>query len=236
MTIYALPGFLGLQSDWTELEKEFCTYKVISIDPYQIAQPEQSLDKWAQEFIKTIEPSEQKSIFLGYSMGARLGMHALLENSNLFKALVLISGNPGLKTKEEKERRSSIDHTWAERFQKDPWESLMPAWNNQSIFSTTTMMPRYEKDHCRKQLSSTLIHWSLANQRDFSTIIEQVSLPILWVVGELDKTYSNRAKTIKFSHPLSEVHIIPSSFHRVPWEQPQEFYTVLSQFLHRLET
>jgi 2-succinyl-6-hydroxy-2,4-cyclohexadiene-1-carboxylate synthase len=236
MTIYALPGFLGLQSDWAELEKEFSSHNVIPIDPYQIAEPEQSLNKWAQEFVKTIELPKQKPIFLGYSMGARLGMHVLLENSHLFKALVLISGNPGLKTKQEKERRSSLDHTWAERFQKDPWEPLMHAWNSQPIFSTTTKMPRYEKDHCRKQLSSTLVHWSIANQRDFFPIIEQASLPILWIAGELDKAYSHKAKSIKFSHPLSEARIISSSFHRVPWEQPQEFYAVLSQFLHRLET
>ncbi|MGL5263601.1 MAG: alpha/beta fold hydrolase [Candidatus Rhabdochlamydia sp.] len=234
MTIYALPGFLGLQSDWAGLEKEFSTYKVISIDPYQIAKPEQSLDKWAQKFIETIEPSKQKPIFVGYSMGARLGMHALLENSRLFKALVLISGNLGLKTKQEKKKRLVSDHIWAERFQKEPWESLMHSWNSQPLFSATTM-PRYEKDHCRKQLSSTLIHWSLANQRDFFPIIKQASLPVLWVVGELDKTYSHIAKTMKFSHPLSEVRIIPSSFHRVPWEQSQEFYAVLAQFLHRLE-
>lgn len=231
MTIYALPGFLGLRSDWAELKKEFSSHNVIPIDPYQVAQPEQSLDKWAQEFIKTME---QKPIFLGYSMGARLGMHALLENSHLFKAMVLISGNPGLKTQKEKEKRLASDHAWAERFQKEPWESLMHSWNNLPIFSATSM-PRYEKDYCRNQLSSALIHWSLAKQRDFSSIIQQASLPILWIVGELDEAYSNRAKTLKFSHPLSEIRIIPSSFHRVPWEQPQEFYAVLSQFLHRLE-
>lgn len=231
ISIYALPGFLGLQSDWTALKKEFSSYNVIPIDPYQIAQPEQSLRNWAQEFKKTIP---QKSIFLGYSMGARLGMHTFLENRNLFKAMVLISGSPGLKTPEEKERRLALDRIWAERFQKEPWESLIHSWNSLSIFSATSI-PRYEKDYCRSQLSSTLVNWSLAQQIDFSTMIEQASLPILWIVGERDKSYSSLGKTMKFSHPLSEVRIITSSFHRVPWEQPQNFYTILSQFLHRIE-
>lgn len=74
---------------------------VIAIDPYQITQPEQGLYKWAQEFNKIL-PKE--SILLGYSMGARLCMHTLL--GNLPKALILISGNPGLKTQLEKKSAS----------------------------------------------------------------------------------------------------------------------------------
>jgi pimeloyl-ACP methyl ester carboxylesterase len=69
----------------------------IAIDPYQIAQPEQGFLKWAQEFNKAL-PKEP--ILLGYSMGARLCMHALLESCP--KALILISSHPGLKTQLEK--------------------------------------------------------------------------------------------------------------------------------------
>ncbi len=220
-SIYALPGFLGLQSDWSAFEEELC---LTPVDPYQFAKPEKGLNKWAQEFSKMLKKIKEPPILLGYSMGARLCMHALLENSNLPKALILISGNPGLKTQEERKKRLMLDYSWAERFQKEPWESLMRSWNSRPVFSAASI-PRYEKDYCRNTLSYALINWSLARQVDFSALIEQASFPILWITGELDKGYSDIAKTIKFSHPLSEVRIVPSSFHRVPWEQPNiRFY------------
>lgn len=223
--IYALPGFLGLPSDWSALKKEVPS--VIAIDPYQIAQPEQGLCTWAREFHKIL-PKEP--ILLGYSMGARLSMHVLLEN--LPKALILISGNPGLKTQLEKKKRLSSDLRWAKRFQKELWESLMHEWNNRSVFSIAPLV-RHEKDYCRNTLSSALNHWSLARQIDFSTILEQAPIPILWITGELDKAYSKRS--MKFSHPLSQSWIVPSSGHRVPWEQPKAFLKILYQFLKSVE-
>ena len=229
--IYALPGFLGLPSDWTELKKNFSSRTVVSIDPYQIAKPEQGLRNWAQKFVKTIE---KKPILLGYSMGARLGMHALLENSSLFKAMVFVSGNPGLKTQEEKQKRLHLDHTWAERFLKEPWDSLMRSWNSLPLFVKSPIF-RQEKDYCRKQLSSTLIHWSVARQTDFSTILEQTSLPILWVAGALDKAYSDSARAMRFSNPLSEIQIVPSASHRVPWEKPEKFHAILHRFLESIK-
>lgn len=219
--IYALPGFLGLPSDWLALKKEISS--LIPINPYEIAQPKQGLYKWAQEFHQIL-PKEP--ILLGYSMGARLCMHVLLESFP--KALILISGNPGLKTQLEKKKRLRSDLRWAKRFQKEAWEPLMHKWNNRSVFSTAPLI-RYEKDYCRNILSSTLNHWSLAQQIDFSTIIEQAPIPILWITGKLDKTYSK--KSIKFSHPLSQSWVIPSSGHRVPWEQPKAFLQILYSFL-----
>ena len=222
--IYALPGFLGLPSDWSALKKEL---PLTPIDPYQIAQPEQGLHKWAQEFSKILPKS---SILLGYSMGARLSMHILLES--LPKALVLISGNPGLKTLVEKKKRLRLDLSWAKRFQEDPWEFLMHSWNNRSVFSAAPLV-RYEKDYCRKILSSTLKHWSLAHQIDFSTILEEAPIPILWITGKLDESYSK--KPMKFSHPLSQIWVVPFSGHRVPWEQPKIFLKILHQFLRSIE-
>lgn len=222
--IYALPGFLGLPSDWSALQKEIPS--IIAIDPYQIAQPEQGLHKWAQEFNKILP---KKPILLGYSMGARLCMHTLLENSP--KALILISGNTGLKTQAEKKKRLNLDLRWAKHFQKEPWESLMNRWNKRSVFSAAPLI-RYEKDYCRNILSSTLNHWSLAHQIDFLTILEQAPIPILWITGYLDEAYSK--KSIKFSHPLSQSWVIHSSGHRVPWEQPKVFLKILHQFLDRL--
>ena len=222
--IYALPGFLGLQSDWSALKKEI---SLTPIDPYQITQPEQGLHKWAQEFNKTL-PKEP--ILLGYSMGARLSMHTLLESFP--KALILISCNPGLKTQEEKKKRLTLDYNWAERFQKESWESLMRSWNNRSVFSAAPLI-RYEKDYCRNTLSSALKSWSLAHQIDFSKILEQAPIPILWITGKLDEAYSK--KPMKFSHPLSQSWIVPFSGHRVPWEQPKAFVKILLQFLRSIE-
>ncbi|MDR2540165.1 MAG: alpha/beta hydrolase [Chlamydiales bacterium] len=108
----------------------------------------------------------------------------------------------------------------------------MHRWNNRSIFSATPLI-RYEKDYCRNILSSTLNHWSLARQIDFSTILEQVPIPILWITGRLDKAYAK--KSMKFSHSLSQSWIVPSSGHRVPWEQPKAFFKILHSFLKSVD-
>ncbi|NGX42603.1 MAG: 2-succinyl-6-hydroxy-2,4-cyclohexadiene-1-carboxylate synthase [Chlamydiae bacterium] len=224
---HVLHGFLGVPDDWAFLEK----WNRIDLFDEKSFLPRKGLLPWARAFNSSVADSDQKNIIMGYSLGGRLALHALVDRPGLWDAAVIISAHPGLKNQEEKEERLRSDEKWANRFLTESWGSLMEEWNAQSVFSGKSLLPlRDEKNYSRTTLAEVLTGWSLGRQEDLRSKIEKLSIPVLWVVGEWDRKFVSIAKELKFSHPNSKVWIASEAGHRVPWQQTNAFSQELKTF------
>lgn len=197
--LYALHGFLGTPSDWKDVD--------VALDLYSNIIP---FWDWAKAFNETVN----KGFLVGYSMGGRLALHALVNNPEKWIGAVIISAQPGGLNP----LRVHQDKQWAEKFLNDPWDSLMKEWNKQSIFQKDPPLVRYEANYSREKLSECLHIWSLGLQEDLRESISQLPMPILWVTGEHDLKYQEIAKSVHFSHPESQHYIAPDCGHRVPFQ------------------
>lgn len=229
--MYALHGFLGLSRDWASLLPH-----AQAVSLFDIAQPSETIGpwQWAEQFNKRVSIDSSRPNFLvAYSLGGRLAMHALLSNPGLWQGAILISSNPGFEA-QVKPARLRDDIIWANRFITESWDSLIQAWNQQQIFGGFSGLQRKESDFSRKLLSDTLRYWSLGQQDLLTPQLQELDLPILWISGENDVTYTTRAKQMLFSHPKSRVWVAPNAAHRVPWQQPVKFLNQMQQFLGEL--
>jgi len=215
--IYALHGFLGNSSHWDSFR-----LPLKAIDIFDI--PENSMNAWARAFNQRITTTN--NILLGYSMGGRLSLHALINNPKQWKAAILVSTHPGLQM--EKRERLEKDAIWLKRFSEEDFESVIQDWNQQPIFSTSTFVPKH---YSKEKLVKSLHHWSLGNQEDLREAISRLKVPILWIVGARDQKYVDLSKTITLSHPQSKIWIAANAAHRVPWEVKKEFETEVNIFL-----
>lgn len=237
--VFSLPGFLGMPSDWKGVLAGMRDIWHIPCDFYDetFTHPQEGFWAWGRSFNKFIEekygPSNayQSNILLGYSLGGRLGMHALVDNPSLWRSSVLVSTHPGLDWHNEKVLRRQRDHDWAKRFASDSWESVMRTWNEQPIFKHDKhSFIRNEKDYNRSLLTSTLTSWSLSAQDNLRLAMQKLYLPVFWIAGENDERFTYIAKFMRLHHPASRVWIVPSSGHRVPWNQYELFNQELNQF------
>ncbi len=240
IVIWALPGFLGLPSDWDVLQLP-CTessttvrVKAINIMQFNIL----SLGDWASQFNSLVHAQcidqnyTQKNLLLGYSLGGRLALHALLDMPKLWDGAIIISSHPGLSNESEQAARIKSDEHWAQRFLTESWSSLMDDWNNQKIFAGAPFsFQRHEKNYQRSQLADLLKYCSLGKQKDLRSQIAELCQPILWITGEDDKHCSAIARTIKFNNMLSNIIKMPQAGHRAPWQQPQLFCDILNKWL-----
>jgi 2-succinyl-6-hydroxy-2,4-cyclohexadiene-1-carboxylate synthase len=227
---YALHGFLGLPDDWNQVMPD-----ANAVDILASSSPSDKigLDEWAEKFNAAIAKKSENNILIGYSLGGRLAMHALIKNPSLWKGAILVSTHPGLKTNQERQKRLIQDEIWAKRFEVEPWDTLMTAWNAQQIFSSNTMN-RLEHNYSRGFLANILRFWSLGHQHDLSQQLKELPIPILWIAGEKDMQYSEQAHGLSFSNPDSEVWIAPNSGHRVPWICPNVFREKVNKFIHTI--
>lgn len=233
LEIHAIHGFLGLPTDWD-------IFNLPHLHAYDLTDPaiepsSAGFWEWAKRFNEHSSPKD--GILLGYSLGGRLCMHALLENPTKWNAAIIVSSHTGFKTEKEKIARIQADEVWAKRFENEPWEQILQTWNAQSVFGGVDFpLVRPEHQFPREKRGHLLRVCSRGYQDDLSTAIENSSLPILWICGKLDTTFQAAAKELRFAHPLSEVHIVEGAAHRVPWEQPEKFLKLTQSFISEVSS
>lgn len=226
-SLWALPGFLGLPSDWDFLKINQTVGVDLSLFPLT------GLHDWAKCFNKHALLNKSKpAVLMGYSLGGRLALHALLDATECWDAAIIISTHSGLKTEDERKKRLLHDQEWAVRFISEDWRNLMTSWHSQKIFNGDSFhFERFEKDFRRSFLKEALTHASLGNQDDLKCRIADLPMPLLWITGENDHKFSEIADNLDFSNPLSRHIVIANSGHRVPWEEPDLFKQHVQNFI-----
>lgn len=234
MNLYALHGFLGAVSDWDFVAGALPECIVHKVDLWKDA--DKSLNQWALSFNSAVEPIPGKRLCIGYSMGARLGLHAVCSRPDLWDGAVFISGHPGLESSDLKQDRLESDRKWAAKVLADPWPQLLTDWEGQAVFQGTgNTFVRIEADFSREALSQALLNWSLGMQDCFLATIKELTIPILWIAGAKDEKFLQLAQRVVLSHPKSKVMIASDAGHRVPWQIPEKFIDALRAFIFTIE-
>jgi 2-succinyl-6-hydroxy-2,4-cyclohexadiene-1-carboxylate synthase len=206
MTITALHGFLGLPTDFNFLRDEFdlVTPPLDAIPPVG-------------------------DVLLGYSLGGRLALHALLSGARYRKA-VIVSAGLGIEGDQARAARRAADEVWAQRFEDDPWDELLRDWNAQAVFGGHALA-RDERAYSRAALAHALRAWSPAALPPVQARLRELDLPILWITGARDVKYAAEGERAVALLPQGELAVIADAGHRVPWEAPQEFRERLRAFV-----
>ena len=205
MVLTALHGFLGLPTDWDFLREA----------GFDLVTPS----------LEAIPP--RGDVLLGYSMGGRLALHALLGGAE-YRRAVIVSAGLGVEDRVAREERQRLDDRWARKFERDPWPRLMAEWNAQPVFGGH-VVKRNEDDFDRRELARQLREWSPGVLPAVTWRLREIAIPILWIAGERDAKYVEEAKRAVSLLPNADLWICDGAGHRVPWENP-------AAFIERLET
>jgi len=177
------------------------------------------------DFVRDIEIEAR--VLVGYSMGGRLALQALLTEAAFDRAVII---SAGLNLEEGREERRVRDESWAKRFESDAWEEVMRDWNAQPVFGGHAI-ERFERDYDRRELARQLRENSPGVLPPLAPRIHEIAIPLLWVVGERDATYVATGKRAVNLLPDADLWICPNAGHRVPWEQPEAFADRLREFV-----
>jgi 2-succinyl-6-hydroxy-2,4-cyclohexadiene-1-carboxylate synthase len=209
--IWCLHGFLGRGGDWDFLRDAGFEVRAPSL--------------FSGDSLEDLRPSPN-DIVLGYSMGARLALPLIARwGAGAIAGAVLVSA--GITYPEP--GRRELDETWARRFESEPWDSVVEAWNAQQVFGgRKNPLMRSEADFDRSALAKALRDWSPAV---LHSSLRDIAVPTLWIAGEHDSKYVEAARRAAERLPNAELWICPDAAHRVPWEQPQRFIERLRNFV-----
>ncbi len=229
--LYFIHGFLGLPTDWSCVEDVF-DCKVTFVDLSRDYLPKNGFESFAKQINQQVNPKEENYL-VGYSLGGRLALHALIDNSSLWKGAMIISAHPGLENEESKNQRLIMDASWALRFLAQDWDSLIKKWNDQPVFLSSLIPERFEQNYNREILCDMITYWSLAQQENLSDSIAKLSTLIYWVVGEKDDKFVTISNKLSFKNEDSKVMIMKDAGHRLPWDNPTAFIQALKELLDK---
>ena len=221
--IYAIHGFLGSASDWNLVKNKLINVNFVAEDLFSKDQQQEN----------SFSSFEAKKIFLGYSMGGRLGLQLLKKNSGLFDHYIFLSTNPGLPVTADQERKQLVasDRKWSDKINAENWESFLMEWYSQPIFKASKEEPKRElKDYDLFKLKESLVKWSLGEQEDFSDIIKQNNYKVTWVVGDRDQKYCEIAKNMKNKAVLLDYKKI-SGGHRLWLDNAEAVVSVIKDLI-----
>ncbi|MCM2323030.1 MAG: alpha/beta fold hydrolase [Oligoflexia bacterium] len=231
--VFLLHGFLGLPGDWDQVPWPLPPAGT-ALQPVPLLEEPvpASPEEWARRFCARVLAETlpgQRHVLLGYSMGGRLAMHALLEAPELFEAAVFVSASPGLATAAERETRLYGDEAWALRFEKDEWGMLLRDWDAQPIFAggRDGRLERREEAFRRERLAACLRNWSVARQENLLPRLSALAVPQLWVAGERDRRYAGLLREAAAA-TRGRFELVAEAGHRVPWERPEAFLRAVS--------
>ena len=231
--IYAIHGFLGNSSDWTSIKNGLKNdFKNINFVAEKLFSKEHQLDYFLKR-VSSFSLFQGKKIFLGYSLGGRLGLQLLKKNPELFDHYIFLSTNPGLPSLACEDRKNRIlsDQKWSEKINQENWQQLLQEWNSQQVFKGSDIEPARElKDYDLSKLKESLMKWSLGVQEDFSDLIQMNNYKITWVVGDRDEKYCDIAENMQNKKILLDYKKI-SSGHRIWLDNPGAVVEMIKQVI-----
>lgn len=187
-----------------------------------------------QECGDAIAETIPKGTLVGYSMGARMALHAALQHPEHIERLVLISGTPGIETEAERLSRITSDNTLADHIETVGVHQFIEEWLSNSLFSGLSREMAQIDERVKNRasgLAASLRFAGTGTQKPLWTELHQLQMPVLIVVGEDDDKFVSIGQRMAAAISHSTFEIIRHAGHTAHLEQVDVFVDTLVTWL-----
>lgn len=224
--ILALHGNLGSPDDWNVLSLS----GIRTIDLWEHSSL--SYLEFSDELATSLSNGLERPVLAGYSLGARLALHAMAIHPERWSGAVILSAHPGLCCVEDRLARRVSDELWARDAREKPWPEFLKKWNQQIVFGGGDASPtsgQIALEARREAIALAFEAWTLGRQDDLRSSLHSFHAPVLWITGAQDKKFTRLAAEMEDVFSDFQHKILPNCGHRVLAEQPAEVGRLISE-------
>ncbi len=174
---------------------------------------------------------------VGYSMGGRLALYMGLHFPKYFQKVILESASPGLKSREEQDRRIQKDSNLARAIATEDFSIFLNRWYGQPLFRSIKAHPDFAKMLARRlqnnplALSQSLLGLGTGVQLSLWKKLPENSMPILLMAGELDQKFVNINTKMSALCRHSKLLIVRGCGHNIHFDNADIFAQSIKEFL-----
>ena len=252
--ILLVHGFTGAASTWCELLSSFGERRraiAISLPGHGGSDAPEDPSRYAASRVAgdVLELLDVLGIrrvaLLGYSMGARVALHAALAAPDRVGALIIESGSPGIADAAERAERRAADEALAADIERDGVEAFVDRWERLPLWASQSRLPIAAREELRAQrlagsargLANALRGLDAGVTAPLHERLHEMSDgPVLLVCGELDAKYVRIAREMKELLPHAALRVVDGAGHAVHLERPRELLDAVNDFLDSITT
>jgi 2-succinyl-6-hydroxy-2,4-cyclohexadiene-1-carboxylate synthase len=230
-------GFTQSSRCWSPVDDDLAAdHEVVRVDaPGHGGSTDVRADLWASG--QAIADAGGPGTYVGYSMGARMALHAALLAPEQVRRLVLVSATAGIDDDEARAARRASDAKLAAHLLDVGVEQFVDEWLAQPLFATLPAERAHRTERLVNDpegLASSLRLAGTGTQDPLWDRLGALTMPVLVVAGELDATYCRHAERLVASIGAhSELAVVGGAGHTVHLEQPEAFLSLVRDWLAR---
>jgi len=175
--------------------------------------------------------------YIGYSMGARLCLHAALDQPERVERLVLISGTGGLDQAGDRAERRRSDQALADHVEAVGVAAFVDEWLRRPMFAGLPPERAHRVERLTNTsagLASSLRAAGTGTQQPLWPRLGRMAMPVLVVAGAEDRKFVALAERLAATiGGDAELAVVARAGHTVHLEQPEAFLTRLRDWLTR---
>ena len=167
-------------------------------------------------------------------MGGRVSLHAALAHPREVERLVLIGATAGIDNADARAQRRTDDELLADRIETIGVEAFVDEWLQNPLFSGQTPNQAMRADRLRNTadgLASSLRLAGTGTQAPLWDRLDEISCPVLLLVGQHDQKFSAIAERMAMALPNAQLRVITGAGHSVHVEQPERTIDALAEWL-----
>ena len=247
MFILALHGFTGCGADFAPLAqiiggKWHCPELPGHGPESQLdCSPKGTLDFINKALIHCQLSDTTKKILLGYSLGARAALLHATHHPDVWDALILISGNPGVENEISRSDRRISDAKLADSIERLGVKTFLEFWQEMPLIRNQREIPTNHQAFMQANrlkntsvgLAKSLRQFGQGSAPNLWPKIGKLDMPTLLITGEKDTKYTNIAQRMEKILPNATHVSILNTSHMPHLEQSDSVEKVIKNFLSK---
>jgi len=178
---------------------------------------------------------DEPCTLLGYSLGARVGLHVLTGSSLAVSRAVFIGVTGGIEDADERERRRNQDEKAADELEgSGDVEGFLDRWLAGPLFARLSEESAARAERSRNSasgLASSLRLCGTGAQQPLWDRLPSLSVPVLALAGSDDTRFAAHALRVEAMASSAVASLLPGGGHAVHLAQPEQSWRLVDHWL-----
>jgi 2-succinyl-6-hydroxy-2,4-cyclohexadiene-1-carboxylate synthase len=184
-------------------------------------------------------PPDTAPVLVGYSLGGRLALRAVLRDPSRYAGLVTVSTTAGIDDAPARTARAEADERLAAWIEASPMEDVVGVWERQPLFAdqSEALVDQQRPGRMSHDPASLALLLRTAGQGVLEPVwhdLLRLQLPVLATAGARDESYVPAARRIAETAPRGRAAIVAEAGHAAQLQQPEEVGRLIAEFLEGL--